>query len=216
MTTTISPQLVGEEPSALCSLGPRPLLIQGFLLQHLRRHFAQPSTIEHANLRDYLWRAQLSDRDRASLMIESVTRWDPNIAGVRPAILLRRNDWQQQRLGIGDKMMTSSRTDGWDRYSVMMAGSHTIFCLAREAGEVETLAYELLLELQAFAQLIRERLNLLRFGVVQLGRPQRIVESRSHFGVPLTVGYVHTQDWTIRKHTPVIGSIELDLGEFTP
>jgi len=206
-----SPQIVIDNPSSICSLGWRPLLVTGMLVQEVRDLFSAPDRMEHANLREYLWRSRL---DTSTIVVESTTRWDPNLTSNRPAILVRRNDWQVQRLGIGDKMMMQTSLDGWERFSVLMCGSHTLFCLAREAGECETLATEVYLQLMQFGPKLRQTLDLTRFVVVQIGKVAPVLESREHFGVPITVAYAHNQSWTIRKHTPVLNSFALE--KFVP
>lgn len=207
----IQPQVVFEDPSSICSLGMRPHLMTGFLRQHLIDHFSQAEQIEHPNLREYLWRTGLS---ASKILIESMTQWSPQNTGSRPALLIRRNDYQISRLGIGDRMQSPEDHEPYGRYSTMMLGSHTIFCLSREAGECETLVAEVYRELLHFGPIIRERLSLLRFVVTEVGRLMPVLEAREHFGCPITVAYAHNMTWTVRKHTPRIGTI--DLSAFQP
>ena len=201
------PQVIVDNPSSICSLGLRPLLVTGMLVQEIRDHFSAPDRLDQANLREYLWRSKL---DTSTIVIEAMTKWNPELTSSRPAILVRRNDWQVQRLGIGDKMLMSTALDGWDQYSLMMCGSHTIFCLARESGECETLAAEVYLQLLEFGPVLRDRLQLMRFFVTEIGKMTPVLESREHFGIPVTVAYVHNQSWTVRKHTPVLETFEFD------
>lgn len=176
------------------------------LVQHLRRHFYNANEIEHPNLREYLWRAEI---DRRKILIDSLTKWSPQETSARPAVLIRRNSWQVNQRGIGNVLQGQTGIDGWQRYNVLMSGSHTLFCLAREPGECETLAAEVFLELLGFSQELRENLDLLRFIVVEVGQMMIVEESRQHFGIPVTVAYAHNQTWTVRKHVPVLGKIEL-------
>jgi hypothetical protein len=179
----------------------------GMLVQELRDHFSQPDRIDQSNLQQYLWRSQV---DQTQLAIESMTRWNPALTSERPAILIRRNSWQTQRLGVADRLMMQTTLDGWERYSLLMCGSHTIFCLARESGECETLAAEVYLQLLEFGPVLRRRLMLTRFTVTEIGRMAPVLESREHFGVPITVAYVHNQNWAVQKQAPVLETIKLD------
>ena len=201
------PQSYVDDPSHICSLGWRPLLMTGMLVQELRDHFSQSDRIDHTNLREYLWRVQT---DRSKIVIESMTRWNPSLTSMRPAVLIRRNSWQTMRLGIGDKMLMQNDLDGWDRYSLLMCGSHTIFCLAREPGECETLATEVYRQLLEFGPILRDHLMLMKFIVTEIGQMAPVTESREHFGVPITVAYAHNQSWTVRKHTPRLESFAFD------
>jgi hypothetical protein len=200
-------QVVVDDPSSICSLGWRPILVTGMLVQEIRDQFSAPDRLEHINLREYLWRSRI---DQTSLVVESMTRWNSSLVSSRPAILIRRNAWQTQRLGIGDRMQMATALDGWERFSLLMCGSHTIFCLAREAGECETLAAEVYLQLMQFGQKLRERLDLIRFMVTEIGQMLPVLEAREHFGVPITVAYVHNQSWTVRKHTPILENFALE------
>lgn len=206
-----SSQIVYGDPSSICSLGIRPIILQGFLLEHLRRHFADENNIQHDNLRKYLWRANV---DRERIVIDTLGRWNPNAAGLRPAVLIRRNGWQVIPLGIGNRMHGVTNTDGYERYSVNMGGSHTIFCIATESGECEILASEIYLELLEFAQIIRERLDLLRFQITEIGQMQMVEESRQHFGIPITVAYAHNHNWMVKKHSPILNTV--DISTFRP
>lgn len=203
--------VVVDNPSSICSLGWRPLLVTGMLVQELRDYFSQPDRLEQPNLRNYLWRSNLAPQ---TIMIEALTKWNPQKASARPAILVRRNDWRVQRLGIADRLMMPTTPDGWERYNVCMTGSHTIFCLARESGECESLAAEVFLQLLGFGPKLRENLDLLRFTVVDIGTQMPVLESREHFGVPITIAYAHNQVWTVRKHAPLLATI--DLEKFVP
>jgi hypothetical protein len=205
------PQVVVDNVSSVCSLGMRPHLMTGFLRQHLIAHFSQPDQIEHPNLREYLWRAEI---ERSKILIESLTQWKPENAGTRPAILIRRNAWQNQRMGIGDYLQGATVIEGHDRYSTLMQGSHTIFCLTTTPGECETLAAEVYRELLQFGPVIRETLSLMRFVLTEVGQMKPVLEAREHYATPVTVSYAHTEDWIIRRHAPVLDHIE--LSEFRP
>lgn len=111
--------------SSLCSLGWMPTLIEGGLRLHLASHFSGQRLIEQPNLRDYLWTAQF---DTSQISIESVGRWRPDNAGARPAIVLRRNSYQPQKISIGNKI--HGLGDGAARaYAEFAIGSHTLLSL---------------------------------------------------------------------------------------
>lgn len=199
-------QPVFDDPSYLCSNHLTPHRVTGFLLQHYINHFGHAEQAGISPLRNCVWS---SDPMRSKILIESLTRWDPASAGVRPAILVRRNDWEVTQLAIGNVLQSSQITDGTQRYSVMMSGSHTIFCLSVEAAECEELAFEVLQQLLEFCPLLRAKLGLLKMLPSQLGKPLPVLESREHFGVPITVGYCHNFNWVTRQHAPTLGSVDI-------
>jgi hypothetical protein len=178
----------------------------GFLVKHLQQHFSHSAQLGISPLRNYEWH---SGATRGNILIESLTRWDPAAAGQRPAILIRRNDWQVQPLGIGNRLQGDRHVDGRIDYSVMMQGSHSIFCLSVEAAECEELAFEVFQQIMEFSQELRQSLQLMRFLVSSIGRPLPVLESREHFGIPIDLGYCHTHDWSTRQQAPRVGSINL-------
>ena len=97
MPTT--PEVRVERASSLCSLGMRPLLMTGFLRQLLMEHFAEKDQIEDRRLEDYLWTSGAS----SNILIESITRWTPDQAGSRPALIIKRNGWRVERRGSNDQ-----------------------------------------------------------------------------------------------------------------
>jgi len=206
MTIEHQPQPVFDDPSYLCSNQLTPHRMTGFLLQHFLNHFGHAEQAGISPLRSCVWH---SDPMRSKILIESLTRWDPTQAGVRPAILIRRNDWEVSQIAIGNLMQGSQLTDGTQRYSVLMSGSHTIFCLSVEAAECEELAFEVFQQLLEFCPLIRAKLGLNKILPSQLGKPLPVLESREHFGIPITVGYCHNFNWSTRQHAPVLGSVEI-------
>lgn len=208
MTVQIVPQETHPPASALCSMSLSPLRLTGFLVQHFQRHFTNMDAIGIAPLRQYTWDAS---PDRSRILVASLTRWDPQAAGVRPAVLIRRNDWNVSRIGINDALQSSTILDGSQRYEVLMSGSYTLFALSVEAGEAEELGFEVMEELLGFGKVFREKLDLARFIVTQIGRPQLVLESREHFGVPITVAHCHTYRWVVRQQAPRLHSFDVTI-----
>lgn len=199
------PQVLDLEHSAICSLGWAPTLIEGALKKHLEQHFASPRTIQEPNLRTYLWYSQY---DVSKISIESIGRWRPETAGFRPAIVLRRNDYKPQKVSIGDKVFGYG--DGVaSEYTEFGMGSHTLFIMAANYGEAESLGIEVYCELHKFGPASARELGLHRLAVVQMGRPQPVAEANGYFGLPVTVAYAHNSDWQVMQHAPIFRDIEL-------
>lgn len=207
MPTT--PEVRVERASSLCSLGMRPLLMTGFLRQLLMEHFAEKDQIEDRSLEDYLWTSGAS----SNILIESITRWTPDQAGGRPALIIKRNGWRVERRGINDQIMGIPSIDGFDNYATFMSGSHTIFCLARAGAECEKLAAEVYRHLVAFSSYIRRELDLHRFAVAEIGPLSGLEESAGHYAVALTISYAHEETWTIKPHAPKLKRIVLQTFE---
>lgn len=196
----------------LCSLGPRPWIVTGFLVGWMRYHFSAEDQLEDADLkkdlRGRLWKATLAN---SGMLIESITSWKPSKTETRPSILVARNDWHIRRLGINDQLMGGFPKDGGQHFSVALQGSHTLFCLAPKGPAAEILAMEVCRELFQFGPIIRWQLNLLRFTVVGAGKLFLVEESQSHYAVPVTVAYECEDNWVIHRQAPFLKSFKLSM-----
>ncbi len=187
--------------SDLCGLMPRRLLVTGILTQWLRYHFTYPDNIENPFLKEALWDAELSE---TKIMIDSVFKFNAAATEFRPGIFIKPGPWKILRYGIDDrKMVGTRRTDECsDRhrvtnYNAMVQGSHTVFCVAGESGEVEILAAEVYRELMSFGPIARRKFNFLRFVVSDIGEPSLIEEATENFVVPIIVSYGASESWRI-------------------
>jgi hypothetical protein len=204
------PELRIEHYSSPCSFGLTPILMTGFLIQWLGDHFSRRQNIEHPELRDVLWRANT----RNGILIASITDWKPAAVENRPAVIVKRNAWQPERLAIDDRLTPSP--DGYEHYCMLMRGSHTIFCLAGEGGEVEVLAAEVFRELLSFCSIIRRTLDLARFGVSELGPVNELQEATENYAVPITVAYASSLAWTIEQDAPKMKRFALSANLLAP
>jgi hypothetical protein len=205
-----APQFRPQPVSSLCSLGLRPHLMTGILRHIIGEHFAQRENIEEPALQDILWRA----RDVGNILIESITRWKPRELGERPAIIIKRNDWQAERIFPDDQY--GSTPQGDPIFLNIMHGSHTLFCISKAGEEAEILAAEVLNEVTGFAHLIRQTLSLTRFVPMGLGQIFEIEEATENFAVPINVAYAAQNSWTIHEHAPRLRGIDLTVSEMAP
>jgi hypothetical protein len=207
------PQFTVDEISAICNLGPRPQIVTGYLRQWLAIHFSRQATIEHPELRSLLWQALDTPREDGQdpILIESLTRWRPTLTETRPAVIIRRNDWNTRRRGIADKHMGFLTPDGVQHFASEIEGSHTCFCLSTRGPEAEILASEVYREFMQFGEQMRRELDLMRFVTVGVGRAFRVREARQNLAVPVTVAYVVEEAWAVVPHKPFLKKIDLDL-----
>jgi len=222
ITGVIDPQWVDSEFSALCTIGHPPLVMTGVLLWVIRRHFSDPAQIVDASLKDYIWN---SETEASRIAIESVTKWPKSPTQAiqrRPGIYVKRNRYGRIKLGIGDKHMLGTRSsidksnivtdnavDNGYRYEVIIAGSHTVFCIGGTGAEAETVGTEVFFELVEFAPLIRKDTNLNRFEVMELGGIGKLEESREHWVVPVVVTYAFNHVWQLTPEALKLKGITL-------
>jgi len=205
MTT---PQFDPKQITSICSLGWRPLLLTGFLVQWMRQHFVDAANIEDTELQGTLWKAD----ETTNILIESITRWDPKLTEKRPAVIVKRNDINNNRLIIDDRELGVGR-DGIN-YFTYFVGSHTLFCISREGAEAEKLSTEVYRELVEFGPIIRRLLEFHKLKLESIGSIFKVEEARETFAVPVTITYAFEEAWKITAKQPPIKRI--DLNTFQP
>ena len=201
------PQFTGTDFSAICSLRQRPLIMTGVFRDILMRHFAAVDLIEEPDLRKLLWK-QGQD---TGILIETHTRWRPELTQFRPGVIVKRNAYANVRRGIGDRRQGPADISGNDHFNTFWTGSHTLFCVARTGAQVELLASEVQRELTQFGPVIRDVLHLHRIQVTQIGAIAKLEESQENWAVPVTVGYAYEEAWQIRPDAPRLTQLSLSL-----
>lgn len=209
-----TPQTYDQEASALCSLGHQPLIMTGIFVQLLRQHFADRQNIADATLRaqergasgNFVWTDSPTD---TGLLIESAALFDPKQAEQRPGVYVRRNSWQPRKIGINNQVLGRPLVSGHLLYTVLMLGSHTIFCIGSASAETEKLGYEVALELLTAGPILRQELYLNQFAVAEIGGIGKIKEASDNFVVPITVSYAFEHTWQMNQHVPVLRTIDM-------
>jgi len=172
---------------------PAYLQITDSLVSWLRYHFSLASRIEYPALVDRVYLP--NDREKSPIQISSLAEWNPKNAGQRPAVLVDRleQDKDMQNRPIGEAFQ--GITPGY--YGNFMLGQHVIHCLGGREGEAELLAAEVFRDVDRFAPIARQRLNLLRFTCVKVGKRRQMEESREHYSVPVICVYGYQNAWKI-------------------
>lgn len=193
--------------SNLCSMGPRPQVMTGLMLLLLREHFASADNIVHAVFRARLYTGGTA-ADSTGILIEENTVWTPTRAGKRPSLIIKRNGWKSIKRGTFNSQSGTS-DEGHLRYTKLMRGSHTVFCVAKEGGETEVLTAETFQMLTHFGPIFRQYFKLMAFDVIEVGALGRLKEATDRYAVPITVAYGYDDSWMIREHVPVLRNVSL-------
>lgn len=188
----------------------------GFLVQLLQQHFADPGNLTDAAVRLKLgpggslpggWTAA----PNTPVLIESISRFDPVSLGKRPGLIVKRNSWRTQRLGIGDELKGGLALDGSRAFSKMWLGSHSVFVLAGEGTETDRWAAETGGILLRYSPLIRDQLDLYAFDLLEVGPLGKINECAEHYGVPVSVAYAAMENWTLTPFAPLLKNITFNF-----
>jgi hypothetical protein len=191
-----------EQYSNLCSLGPRPLFMTGILRTLLTTHFSDASNLEDQSLIGKLWSADAC----SNILIEDATVFTPGNTQTRPAVIIKRNTWKSRKLGINNLNCTTP--DGFNQYTKLMVGSHTLFCMAQNGAEAEILCAEVYRYYQHFGPIFREEFGLHMFEVMEAGGLNEIEEASEVYAAPVTIGYAWEDSWILKQHTPKLKTVE--------
>jgi len=202
-------QIVGKtDLSSLCSLMNRPIVLTGLFRDVLIRHFSSDKYIEEPDLRHLIWKSG----EDTGILIESIHRWRPETTERRPAVIVKRNAYQNERRGIGDRRMGPiADKEGNDHYVTFWKGSHTLFCIGGTGAQAEILATEVQRELTEFGPELVRTLGLMRFQVTEIGAVGELEEAQENFVVPVTVGYAYEERWITRIQGPRLNTVSLSL-----
>lgn len=202
------PEVRVSRCSALCTYGMTQLVMTGALKQSLAAHFSVADHILNATLRRSLsQRGMWRSTEPSAITIDPVAKWTPGDTGKLPALLLKENDWTWQRLGTGDRHGTHPMTGRMD-FSGHWVGSHTIFALASEAAEAQMLAWEAMKFLLWFSSELSTQFELQRFVPVSIGSVAALKRHKEIYVVPLVVGYVVSESWSLQPDAPLLKRIE--------
>lgn len=202
------PEIRYIQSSALCSLLPRPLILTGLFREILTRHFASPDNIETPELAHLLWQ----EGETSGILIESIHRWRPELTEHRPAVIIKRNAYANQRVGIADRLMGPiADSRGTDHYSTFWAGSHTLFCIGGSGAQADLLGTEVCREIHHFHPVIRGTALLHRLEVKEVGAIAELEEATENFVVPVTVAYAYEDHWALTQERPTLQSLRLSF-----
>lgn len=194
-----------DQPSALCSLGLSPHRISGIMLQLLRTHFSDANHIQDVALRKKLvdhgaWRNAASSR----ILIETSSKWKPDAAETRPAVIVHRRDVRGDNLYVGEQSGTDSMTGQRD-FTGYWSGMVTVGCFSADAGEADVLAWEVAQYLRRFCPLFVENFSLHRCQIKRVGEYQKLkFEANERAGVPVDLVYAFEDNWSVTPDAPIL------------
>lgn len=189
----------------------------GMLRQWMILHFADPANIADPLKRNvWVWKQDPSKRGEADpktsgIVIEPNTKYDTNFTETRPAVIIKRQKWRQQKVGINNQLLGEVGPAGETYYANYWLGAHTLFCIASKPAEAEALAIEVYAELNEFAAAVRKALGLHRFEVTDVDEIGILEESGQSFVVPVTIAYAVEESWTLRSEAPFLQRFDVAL-----
>jgi hypothetical protein len=223
MVQVPQPEIRLPTPSAICSLGARPHLINGFLVQLLRQHFCDPSHFEEPVLRnagvsdsthDPLYTYKFRPDLKTGIVVDALNKWDPTLTDRKPAVLVKRTRFSSQTMSIAGRSQGSVPEHGFDTYQLQIEGGSVIFCVAHEPGEADLIAFETFHYVSGIAPIITNVLKLNKFRVDGADEIHRLDANEKQFVVPISVSYTYEDTWILKQDVPVLKSFSLET--FSP
>lgn len=200
-----TPQERGVSFSSLCSMGWRPLMLTGLMVDRLAQKFADPLNIEDRDLKRYVWQ----ESERSGILIESIYSQRKDLLEKRPAVLVKRNAMKNLRMYLGERAGVTEQ--GHMEYATYWIGSHTLFCIHSTGASAEILATEVQREMTQFAQTLIKYLRLMQISVLEMGAVSEIEEAKEGFVVPVTVGWAYEEQWRIELESLALRKTPLSV-----
>ncbi len=179
--------------SELCEMGARPLLVDGLFRKILTEYFSQAENLEYETFKTKLY----SEAIPQNILIETNYKYDPLQTEKRPAIIIKRGQWQIQPGGTFGSLssmdpdtLAPTRTHFWQ-------GSHQFLCISKAPAEANMLGAEVARFFLHFGQKIRVGLNMHRFLLTNLSEISKIPEAKDAFAVVVEVQYIWEESFTI-------------------
>lgn len=195
----------GLEYSSLCSFGLQRFLITGLIVDFLRQQF-QLENLVNPMLERFVWRASPD----TGISIESWSRETPEKVGKTPALVVRPNQMQNQKVFIGNRV-GHVRPGGTIKETTWI-GSHTVFAISRSGVATDFLAGEANDALLMFEEPLKLSIQgLKRFDVIDMGPPSEIEEVAESYAIPITVGWVYSRAWLLEQERPKLARITQEI-----
>lgn len=197
------PQPTWSDPSEICKDGLSPYRIHGIMVQLMVMHFCRPELIYNPNIRDKIW---TRDPRTTKIWITTISRWQPRAVGIRPAIIVKRQAFSQQRISIADQFFDVLDHPSFARE---VQGKHQFLCVGRTGPEAEDVAFEVEEYLTTFSNVFVKEFGFVDFECIGTGDMTPLEEDKTNFVVPVGVTYKYVWQWTLVKVGPMWKTTEI-------
>lgn len=196
----VRPQVLDQEPSALCAEGLSPSSVTGIVLWQIRYHFSEASRIVRPILKSLVWQCGdgVSTAPGSPIVIEPSVKWKADLVQARPGVFVRRRAWKLEHLGMFGSVYQNTAPD-IKKVERQVAGGHVVYCISKNPAEAEELAWEIIGQLDGFSVNVSADMNMVTFRVSELPEPAPLEESDKHWVVPVGVTYAFNRAWHVQQ-----------------
>lgn len=197
------------------SLVHRVYYIDNFLVELISQLFSSadqlPQGLKDLRAYDDSSEGVLLNNPRG-IQVQQWGDWDPANAGNLPLVLVKGNDINFQRVGIGDRHINvASNPSGMQRYSKLAVGSHRVLCISNKPHQSHLIALEISDHLHASLPVALRHIGLLRAEVQGVGSPKRFRELPHSFASTVNLEYGFYQQWTVTPAAPRLNRVDIKL-----
>lgn len=163
-----------------------PLKMTKAMLNWMRYHFGETSRIAHPDLKDRVW----VDNESTPILIQSLAEYSPNVANLRPAILVDRLEQKPYARTLDTRRIGGCGYGTAEKqYQQHWIGQHVLYCVGGREGEAELLAGEVFKEIFGFCKVLRVPLCLEKFDVLPVPKRTKIEEFKETWSTPVGIEY---------------------------
>ncbi len=219
-----------DSVSSLCSSRHPSNVLTGLWVRLFREHFSNRDSLEFGGwdepndqLKDLIYIEEggpaTPTAKNDTIQIKPVWEYSTKDPTRRPGIYAKRNKTTFERLAINDGLSTGMPRNEQglvvespgEYHTLMMLGSHTMFCVGRTGAETELIAQEVSNHVISFSPSLRQEYKMHQLRLVEIGEVGLLDEFVEHFVVPVVIGYALTYNWRLIQVQPFLKKIGLSL-----
>lgn len=195
----------------ITNLRKTPLLLDGIVLELLRKYFQQQEDYRYLPL----------DKVQSKLVIEPSYLWSPESCQNRPGVFVKLGNisYGNPRLGMDDLYGNNltppfNVPDGTLReYAIMAAVDIAVHNVSKLPGEAKILAGLTSDLLLAFAPRIRRDFAFMRFAVTGIGEIGKLEESSEFWTIPVLISAGFAETWVLEQEALRLNEVYLNFME---
>jgi hypothetical protein len=194
------------ELPAGCPTGLDIRNIDQIIIKILKNYFTYAGKLTNERLRKFVY----TDRQDTGIRIVMNSLWDPQKAGMTPAIIVKRGPQKADRIVINDRGEAYTGRQAIYDFARMITGEHKIIVTGAVDGETEELAQEVFLILTCLTPSLRGSIPFHDFQVA--GISELVVgDATGHkFKVEIQIQYAYEYSWTVKELSPNLVQIGIN------
>ena len=204
--------------SSIETTGLPPYIVSGALQRIIEAHFSMPERIFlKKSLGTLIWKPTTEQSADTAIAIQQATDFDPNQANQRPAILVKRMQFDAQPLGMDATgratQILADKSYAGEVYDTLWVGTHEVRCLSKTDGMSELLAQEVYQMLLKYGPVYCSEFKFSKFWPSKMGATVKVKEYGEHFCCPIQIDWAAAMRWQVRAVGPVLSHSKIEVNQ---